>query len=413
MKTGDSINGYKLLKSCGRGAFGEVFLADSFMGNKVALKVIKLEGMNADRELQALRDYNKCCPNEFLMTIFHADQKDDYFFYTMELADNLNKDEDNDESYIADTLQKRLERNGPFSVKETTDLAIQLLNGLKILHSHDLIHRDIKPANILWFHGQAKLGDIGLLAHDRSMTCQAGTPGFMPPSNFGIRSNSPQVDLYALAQVLYCCLTGIQDTDLDVLELTDDLKANGKTLLNTINRVCRKNSPIKTADQFLKAITTPVKKKKTASKTKSEKKAKSKSSTIPQDTGSCELDQDITEERISSKSEYSQDKHSVTDTILNVGIPALSAMIPGGALVKGLTAGTLLATKGLFKYLNKDRELEDLRDQKEDIEWQKEDMRRQLEDARRQMEAIERQKKHVERMNEFLSSKIKKDNADS
>ena len=97
-----------------------------------------------------------------------------------------------------------------------------------------------------------------------------------------------------------------------------------------------------------------------------------------------------------------------------------ASMIPGGPIVKGLTAGTTLLAEGLFNFLNKDREIEDLRYQKENIEWQKEDMRRQLESSRRQMEAtrrqmeaIERQKQQVEQANKFLSNKIKKDNADS
>lgn len=372
MKTGDSINGYKLLKSCGRGAFGEVFLAESFMGQKVALKIVKLDGKSADRELQALQDYIKCCPNEYLMSVLHADQKDDFFFYVMDLADNLDKNSDNDEFYIADTLQNRLQKNGPLSVKETSDLAIQLLNGIKVLHSHNLIHRDIKPANILWIHGQAKLGDIGLLAHDNSMTCPAGTPGFMPPPNLGIRSNSPQIDLYALAQVLHCCLSGMRDTGLDGLELTDDLKNHGQVLLNTIDLVSSPNSPIKTADQFLDALTKTAQKKKRSSKPKSKKKAQRKSRNVPSETDSLKSsDTDI--ERAEDHhlaSESYHDDHSIADTILNMSLTTLPALVPGGALVKGITAGGLLATKGLLKYLHRDSELEELRYQKEIIEQQ-------------------------------------------
>ena len=414
MKTGDSINGYKLLKSCGRGAFGEVFLAESFMGQKVALKIVKLEGKSADRELQALQDYIKCCPNEYLMSVLHADQKDDFFFYVMELADNLDQNCDNDDAYVADTLQTRLQKNGPLTVKETTDLAIQLLKGIKVLHSHDLIHRDIKPANILWIHGQAKLGDIGLVAHDNSMTCTAGTPGFMPPPNLGIRSNSPQGDLYALAQVLYGCLSGMRDTGFDGLELTDDLKNHGQVLWNAIDLVSSPNSPIKTADQFLDALTKPAKKKKRSSKPKSKKKAPKKSRNVPSETDSLPSDMDIerTEDHHLASESY-HDDHSIADTILDVGMATLPALIPGGALVKGLTAGGLLATKGLLKYLHKDSELEDLQYQKANMEWQKEEAERQKREAEQQLRAIEQQKEDVERRNQILLRKIKKDNADS
>ena len=413
MKTGDSINGYKLLKSCGRGAFGEVFLAESFMGQKVALKIVKLEGKSADRELQALQDYIKCCPNEYLMSVLHADQKDDFFFYVMELADNLDQNCDNDDAYVADTLQTRLQKNGPLTVKETTDLAIQLLKGIMVLHSHDLIHRDIKPANILWIHGQAKLGDIGLVAHDNSMTCTAGTPGFMPPPNLGIRSNSPQVDLYALAQVLHCCLYGMRDTGFDGLELTDVLENNGQVLLNTIDLVSGPNSPIKTADQFLDALTKPAKRKKRSSQPKSRKKAQRKSRNVPSKTEPLQLEADIERAKDYHALESYHDDHSIADTILDVGMDTLPALIPGGRLAKGLTKGGLLLTKGLFKFLHRDSELEDLRYQKAYTERQLEDARLELEAAKRQMEAAERQKEEAERMNRGLSRKRKKEDPES
>ena len=376
MEIGNKIGGYELLKSCGKGTFGEVFLASDLTGRRVALKVIKTGAYSADRELKALRDYIKCIPNEFLMSILHAEQQDGFFFYAMDLADNL---EDTEDHYTADTLQKRLERNGAFSVKETTDLAIQLLRGIKVLHDHGLVHRDIKPANILWIGGQAKLGDIGLLARDNCMTCQAGTPGFMPPSNFGIGVNSPQVDLYALAQVLYRCLTGQRDTGLDDLELTDDLQKNGAVLFTTIDLVCQKNSPIKTADQFLESLVRPSEpavikaagRKKVTSTQRAKRQSHHPSSPIPDYEESLEVEDDIDN---MEHDVYPENYNNGTSTLWKVakwGLPMLGVLVPGGALVKGAVAGSGFLAKHLIDSLEKDDEIDDLRSRVRLLEHQK------------------------------------------
>lgn len=208
MKPGDKIDKYTLLCPIGRGGFGQVFLAARNDGKHVAFKVVSLIGETGDRELQAIESYKKCPKCEALLDIYDIviQNDDDRFYYTMELADNLLGEESRD--YVPATLAEVLRRDEKLNLLQTTELIIQLLEGLDVIHSNKLVHRDIKPANIIWVNGRAKLSDIGLMANNLSLTYRAGSDGFLPPRGSCIPKNSTTIDLYALTRVIYCCLSG-------------------------------------------------------------------------------------------------------------------------------------------------------------------------------------------------------------
>ena len=233
MKPGDKIDDYTLLHECGRGAFGTVYLAKERTGKFVALKAVSLLGDGGDRELQALESYKKCGEHACLLKIYQAVMKEQYFYYTMEPADNLPNG--GSDEYIPCTLAEVLKHGNHLTVSQTTELVSQLLEALEVIHSHGLVHRDIKPANIFWVDRRAKLGDIGLLANDNSMTFKAGSPHFIPPSTSCISQNSSAVDLYAMTRLIYCCLSGNSAEEYPDLEPTDDIFDNGQRLLKIMN----------------------------------------------------------------------------------------------------------------------------------------------------------------------------------
>lgn len=208
MKTGDKVDKYTLLCDCGKGAFGQVFLAERNDGKHVAFKVVSLVGESGERELQAIESYRKCPQCEALLEIYDLVIPEDHekFYYTMELADNLLGEESTE--YVPATLAEVLRRDEKLNVPQTIELIVQLLEGLAIIHSNKLVHRDIKPANIIWVNGRAKFSDIGLMSNDLSLTYRAGSDGFLPPKESCIPQNSTTVDLYALTRVIYCCLSG-------------------------------------------------------------------------------------------------------------------------------------------------------------------------------------------------------------
>ena len=96
-----------------------------------------------------------------------------------------------------------------------------MLSILEVVHSSGIVHRDIKPENILMrFSGDLVLGDFGIAWFDpETYTEQFETQKSERLANFEfsapeqVRRNAydtptPSMDLYALGQTLYWCVTG-------------------------------------------------------------------------------------------------------------------------------------------------------------------------------------------------------------
>ena len=245
-EAGDILGGCRLLKECGSGAFGSVFLAENeTTGQQVALKILPKTGRHWGKELSALIAYQGKCRHANLMRIYHIDQNGDCIFYTMDAADPLNSAGD----YVPDTLGNRLRQRKRLPPEEIRTMLHELLNGLEILHNAGLLHRDIKPDNVLWVDGHAVLGDIGLLTGSDEASF-AGTRGFISPAVWkGERGYSAQDDLYALAMTLYCALTGNEPKGNLELPLSMTFSGCGD-LIRAYNAVMGEDSAIRSVADF-------------------------------------------------------------------------------------------------------------------------------------------------------------------
>lgn len=114
-----------------------------------------------------------------------------------------------------ESLQERVNREGPLPLIEQLQIAVQVARGLAAAHAQGLVHRDVKPANILLEMGvdRVMLTDFGLAraVDDASLTRSgviAGTPQYMSPEQAGGDPIDQRSDLFSFGSVMYCMATG-------------------------------------------------------------------------------------------------------------------------------------------------------------------------------------------------------------
>jgi hypothetical protein len=203
------IKAYRPVAFCGRGAYGAVYLAVDAVGTRCALKIVEKNviGGSWEREFRGLKQYKtQVAEHPNLIRIFHIEDCGDFFYYTMEPADNLSEGED----YCPATLENLIKRRGRIPPDALREMFESLLDALEHLHRANMIHRDIKPDNIIFIRGVPKLGDIGLLDTMTHTLSLAGTQEFVPPEYLlgQVRTPTSELDLYALGKTLYCAFSG-------------------------------------------------------------------------------------------------------------------------------------------------------------------------------------------------------------
>lgn len=223
VRTADVLLGrYRLEDKIGEGGMGTVFIAhDSELDRKVAVKLLSAalvnetevrERFEREARLTAKLDH----PN--IIPIYDVGTHEGRPFIVMKLLQG-------------DSLVGRLRAKGGFTAEETLKLMRQLALGLDYLHGQGFIHRDIKAANIFVSpEGHATILDFGILRQKSASTgitrtgMVMGTPHYMAPEQaLGLKDVDHRVDLYALAVVLFECLTGTlpfeADSELRLIQL--------------------------------------------------------------------------------------------------------------------------------------------------------------------------------------------------
>jgi serine/threonine protein kinase len=186
--------GYKLLKTIGRGSYGEVYLAEAPGGVHVAIKVIlrPLDEKESKRESQAL-ELMKNLRHQSLLSVHGFWVLEDQLLIVTELADGS----------LRDRLKECRAQGQPgIPLGELLTYFREAAEALDFLHGHHILHRDIKPDNILLFGRHSKVADFGLAKLFEERVAQSlsisGTPVYMPPEIWH-GSVSVHSDQYSLA----------------------------------------------------------------------------------------------------------------------------------------------------------------------------------------------------------------------
>lgn len=211
-KLGDLVDGkYKVKKSLGEGAFGQVYKVTDRYSYSYALKLLRLWDVPSDiREPLVER---------FEME-FKTGQIDSHY-----LVRSLDYGFANGNPYILMEFCPNGDLTSLIGKRDMdfTKVAVDVLHGLHDLHVNGKVHRDLKPENVLIKKdGTAALTDFGI-SGDRTirMTQKGwlglknlqifGTYAYMPPEQVkAIRKASvlPTTDIFSFGVMMYQLLTG-------------------------------------------------------------------------------------------------------------------------------------------------------------------------------------------------------------
>lgn len=192
---------YDVLKQVGKGAYGTVYKVRSKKEKAIyALKTIDISKMDKKTLTNTLNEIRILCsidhPN--IVGYIEAFLEDDKLCVVMEYVGGGD---------LANRIQNY--RKKKYSVKEELiwSYAIQILNGLKVLHDLKIMHRDIKSANIFLTddYETLKLGDLNVakIAKDDYASTQIGTPYYLAPEIWLNESYDYRCDIFSAGCVLY------------------------------------------------------------------------------------------------------------------------------------------------------------------------------------------------------------------
>jgi len=197
---------YEIERVIGQGGMGIVLKAhDSELNRPVAVKVLaKHLAHSGAARARFAREAKAAAAvvHEHVVAIHNVDADRDHPFLVMQFV-------------AGESLQSRVDRDGPLHVKEILRIGIQAASGLSAAHEQGVVHRDVKPANILLENGVERvlLTDFGLArtVDDASLTQTgviAGTPHYMSPEQANGQPTDHRTDLFSLGAVLYFMATG-------------------------------------------------------------------------------------------------------------------------------------------------------------------------------------------------------------
>lgn len=206
---------YRLLSVIGQGGMGKVYKAyDTVIGRDVAIKVLSVElGAEPGYRERFRREAHTAArlSEPHIVPIYDTGEIDGQLYLVMPVIDGID-------------VHGLLQRDGPMNPTRAVHVVEQLAEALQAAHAVGLVHRDVKPSNALVTgHDFVYLIDFGI-AHDTAATkltrtgAILGSWAYMAPERFTNGTADASADIYALACVLYECLTGAQPYPGDSLE---------------------------------------------------------------------------------------------------------------------------------------------------------------------------------------------------
>jgi serine/threonine protein kinase len=219
--TGDIIAGkYRVESVVGSGGMGVVVAARHLqLGQRVAIKLLRLSGLEPERQLEACARFLREGQAAAGLTSDHVVRIHDVGtldsgepFMVMELL-------------RGDDLGALIERQGPAPVSAAVDYTLQACHAVAEAHASGIVHRDLKPSNLfvsIRSDGRAtvKVLDFGISktksAHDDAFNGNltntrtvVGSPYYMSPEQVrDAKRVDVRTDVWSIGMILYELLIG-------------------------------------------------------------------------------------------------------------------------------------------------------------------------------------------------------------
>ncbi len=193
------IEGYRLERLLGRGAFGQVWLAEDLnTGRRVAIKFyLNRGGVNWQLINREVKHLVNMSTGRYIVQVLNVGWDADPPYYVMEFMEN-------------GSLEDMLSGGGALSVPATSKMIREIAEGLSCSHGKGVLHCDLKPANVVldqdW---RPRLADFGQSRMSDDQTPSLGTLFFMAPEQADLDAPPDAAwDVYALGAIAYSMLTG-------------------------------------------------------------------------------------------------------------------------------------------------------------------------------------------------------------
>ena len=225
--TGRLVGHYQVLEKIGAGGMGEVFRArDERLGRDVALKLIRPASSDNPDHLRRFEQEARAAaalnhPN--ILAIYDVGFEGTTPYIVSELLEGKN-------------LRQRLSE-GPIPLRDASDYALQIAQGLTAAHDKPIVHRDLKPENLfLTKDGRIKILDFGVaklqppaeenrpIEDLTTVTKQGtviGTFAYMSPEQLRGKPVDHRSDIFSFGAILYEMVTGTRafrgETEVDTM----------------------------------------------------------------------------------------------------------------------------------------------------------------------------------------------------
>ncbi len=204
-REGSQFGPYRLRRLVGRGGMGDVYEAEDTVRERIVALKLMSQTLSDDPVFRSRMQREARTAGRLqephVVPIHDFGEIEGQLYVDMRLIDG--KD-----------LATMLSRYGPLSPPRAVAIVRQIGSALDAAHAAGVMHRDVKPENILvsadYF---AYLVDFGIASatSDEKLTqfgTTVGTVKYMAPERFSETEVTYRADIYALACVLYECLTG-------------------------------------------------------------------------------------------------------------------------------------------------------------------------------------------------------------